>query len=76
MTIVSMLLDDGPHIAVVYPEETVTDSHGNTIKRPAATGTTIRCIITPISSRRDKEDLHRRPAVTPLRHSGRDRVRG
>ena len=49
----SILLDLGPHTVVVYPEETVIDSRGNTVKRPAATGVTITgCLMMPLASTR------------------------
>jgi hypothetical protein len=34
----SLLDSAAPHVVIVFVEETVTDTHGNTIKRPSATG--------------------------------------
>jgi hypothetical protein len=50
---VSRILDHGPHTVTIYLEETVTDSYGNTVKRPSATGVVVTgCLVTPLSSSR------------------------
>ena len=47
------LLDNGPHTVKVFLEETVTDSYGNEIKRPSATGVIVRgCWVQPTSAAR------------------------
>jgi hypothetical protein len=44
---------------VVYPEETVTDSRGNSVKRPGAVGVPVHgCLMTPRSTRRDRDTEH------------------
>lgn len=49
----SMLLDNGPHTVLVYPEEEVTDSRGNIVRRPAATPVVITgCLMMPLASTR------------------------
>jgi hypothetical protein len=49
----SVLLDHGPHTVTIYLEETVTDSYGNPVKRPSATGVTVTgCLVQPLSSSR------------------------
>jgi hypothetical protein len=53
---VSRILDQGPHTVVVYPEETVTDSYGNTIKRPSAVGVLVTgCLVAPVSASRQAD---------------------
>jgi len=49
----SVILDHGPHTVTIYLEETVTDSYGNPLKRPSATGVVVSgCQVTPLSSSR------------------------
>lgn len=49
----SRILDSGPHTVVVFPEETTTDSYGNTVRRPSTVGVTVTgCQVTPLSSSR------------------------
>lgn len=44
----SRILDRGPHTVTIYPEETVTDSYGNEVKRPAPQGVIVSgCQLTP-----------------------------
>lgn len=44
----SKILDRGPHTVTVYPEESITDSYGNTVKRPTAVGVVVSgCQMTP-----------------------------
>jgi len=51
---VSALLDRGPHTVTIYLEEEITDSHGNPVRRPSATGVVVRgCLLTPATSDRD-----------------------
>lgn len=47
------ILFDPPHSATVFVEESVTDSYGNTIRRPSSTGVLIRCMISPMRASRD-----------------------
>ncbi|HEY9417880.1 MAG TPA: hypothetical protein VIQ30_24235 [Pseudonocardia sp.] len=47
------LLSNGPHTVKVYLEETVTDFHGNLIRRPSATPVTVTgCFMQPVASAR------------------------
>lgn len=49
----SAILDNGPHTVTIFVEETVTDSYGNQIKRPSATGVVVKgCLVQPLSSSR------------------------
>lgn len=49
----SAILDNGPHTVTIYLEEEVTDSYGNTIRRPSTTGVVVKgCLVTPLSSSR------------------------
>ena len=49
----SATLDHGPHTVTIYLEETVTDSYGNEVRRPSATGVKVTgCIVQPLSSAR------------------------
>jgi hypothetical protein len=51
-----MILDSPPHVARIYLQETTTDSYDNVIHRPSSTFVEVACLITPMSSRRDRED--------------------
>ncbi len=47
------LIDNGPHTVRVYPEERITDSRGNAVRRPGSVPVVVTgCIIQPISSTR------------------------
>jgi hypothetical protein len=50
---VSILLDHGPHTVTVFMEEEVTDSRGNSVRKPAVTGVVVTgCLVIPIASTR------------------------
>lgn len=49
----SMILTQ--HEATVYTEETVTDSRGDVVTRPSATGVEVKCYISPRSTRADRD---------------------
>ena len=52
------LLDHGPHSVTVYPEETVTDSYGNPVRRPSDVGVVVvGCMMTPQQANRDATRL-------------------
>lgn len=52
------LLDRGlPETATVYPEETVTDSDGNTLTRPSVVGVVARARIQPAGSPDEDDSL-------------------
>ncbi len=47
------MLGHGPHTVTVFPEEEVTDSRGNKVRRPAAVGVVVTGVyMHPISSSR------------------------
>lgn len=47
------LLDNGPHTIKVWVEEEVTDSRGNTVRRPSETPVTVTgCLMFPVASTR------------------------
>ena len=49
----SLMLDHGPHHVTIWLEETVTDTYGNTVKRPSDTPVEIRnCLVQPLASTR------------------------
>lgn len=55
------------HEAVVFVEETTTDSRGNAVTRPSATSVTIRCRVWPRAAAADKAgaDLPRWSLIAP-----------
>jgi hypothetical protein len=65
----SLLDSAAPHVVIVFVEETVTDTHGNTIKRPSATGVEVKCIVTPQANRPDRVDSR---ADTTMKMIARD----
>lgn len=44
------LLDNGPHLIEVYPQQMVTDSQGNTVPVPSDTSVQMRCQVQPVTS--------------------------
>lgn len=66
-----MALFDGPDTVTVYPEETVQDSYGNTIRRPSAVGVQVRCRMQQISDSRDPGSDRRLGAQRAWRFSAR-----
>jgi hypothetical protein len=47
------LLDNPPHTATVYLEETVVDSRGQQVRQPSNKSVEIACLVMPLGSRRD-----------------------
>jgi hypothetical protein len=55
----SALLDHGPHTVHVYTEIQAVDSRGNPTRRPADYPVIVSgCLITPVTSRRDRNTGH------------------
>ena len=47
------LIDRGTEVVTLFPEETVTDSDGNTMTRPSAVGMVARAVVQPMTSTED-----------------------
>jgi hypothetical protein len=44
------LLNRGTETVVIFPEEVTTDSDGNPVTRPSATGVVVRAVVQPMTS--------------------------